>query len=178
MSDRSFAPELPVPFVLRVVGFPTSAELAYGFLEGFLCRSSVVDIALAKLSAGVDLATAEERIALLLPDEFDHVDGLVEDLQVDGETSEQRARLWLLLVLAWVLEYRSEFDDPLGVVELLYSDFDYPQEIEGLVRFMPVQAGQEVGVEALNRRWESFVDRVSEDYRGRSRLMVAASPEI
>lgn len=172
MTERSFVVELTAPFVLGR-GFPTAAELAFGFSEGFLSRSGVVDVALAKLEAGVELSSAEERVALLLSDELDLVDDLVDDLGVGSEPWERRARFWLLLVLSWVLENRDEFDDPLGLVELLYADFDYPEEIEGLVRFMPLQPGQEAGVAALERRWEAFVDRVSGEYRERSASMTA-----
>jgi hypothetical protein len=171
--ERSFSVALPASFVLGC-GFPTSAEMAYGFSERFLSRSGVVDVALAKLEAGFELSPAEERIALLLSDEFDRVDKLVDDLHDGSEPLEKHARFWLLLVLAWVLEHRDEFDDPLGVVELVYADFDYPEEIEGLVRFMPLQPSQEGGVAALMRRWGAFVDRVTDEYRERGRSMIVA----
>ena len=49
---------------------------------------------------------------------------------------------------------------------MLYADFDYPGEIQGLVRFMPsVQA--EAGPEAIEQRWRAFVDRLSVEYRER-----------
>jgi hypothetical protein len=171
MSERSFVVELPASFVLEL-GFPTVAELAYGFSEGFLSRSGLVDVAVAKLEAGIELSPAEERAALLLSDEFDSIDGLVEDLRLGSEPVESRARFWLLAVLAWVLEHRVEFEDPLGVVELLYADFDYPQEMQGLVRFMPRQPGQQADAAALERRWEDFVERASREYRERSTSMI------
>jgi len=176
MSERSFVVELPASFVIEH-GFPTSAELAYGFSEGFLSRYGVVGVASAKLEAGVQLSAVEERVALLLSDEYGLVDELMDDLRVSSEPWERRARFWLLLVLAWVLERQDEFEDPLGVVEMLYSDFDYPREIEGLVRFMPQQLGQEVGVAAIERRWEAFVDRGTREYCERSQLMIRTQPD-
>ena len=167
MSERSFVAQLPPTFVVERA-LPTAEELAYGYEEGFLSRAGVVALALAKLEAGLALTPPEERAALLLSDEFDAVDDLMEDLQVGSEPRERRARFWLFMVLAWVLARRDQFDDPLGVVELVYADFEYPDEIQGLVRFMPLQPGHEAGVAALERHWADFVDRVGREYADRT----------
>jgi hypothetical protein len=46
---------------------------------------------------------------------------------------------WLYLVLAWLYETRGSKSDFLGEIECVYADFDYPEEIAGFVRYMPVQ---------------------------------------
>ncbi|BEV73102.1 DUF2247 family protein [Paludibacterium sp. THUN1379] len=48
---------------------------------------------------------------------------------------------WLFLSLAWVYENRLTDPDPLGTVETIYADFDYPQEMASFVRYMPVTGG-------------------------------------
>jgi hypothetical protein len=45
----------------------------------------------------------------------------------------------------------------LGVVEQIYADFDYPPAVEGLVRYMPLQPGDEPGEAALVERWAAFL---------------------
>lgn len=45
---------------------------------------------------------------------------------------------WLYLVLAWIFENRYNIDDPLGEVESVYSDLEYPDEISTFVRYMPM----------------------------------------
>lgn len=144
----------------------TGAELAYGFREGWLTRADVVALALAKYEAELPLSSAEEELALLLSSDLDRVDELIAHLEIDDEPTEQRARLWLFLSLAWLLEHRQDFSDPLGVIEMLYADFDYPDEIEGLVRFMPA-AGPDPSVDAIDRRWRAFVDRLNSEYEKR-----------
>ena len=44
---------------------------------------------------------------------------------------------WLYAILTWVYEHRDKLPDPLGIVEELYADFDYPPEISSFVRYMP-----------------------------------------
>jgi hypothetical protein len=172
MSERLFEVELTASFVTKRA-FPTAGEIAYGYSEGFLSRAGVVATALIKMKAGLHLTRAEERAALLLSDELDCLDDLVADLGWVDEPSEQRERFWLLMILAWAYEHREDLEDALGVVELIYSDFGYPDEIEGIVRFMPLQAGHDAGVAALERRWAEFVDRVGEEYRQRNESMMA-----
>lgn len=92
MSERLVAVALPGSFIIGR-GLPTAGELAYGYAAGYLSRSSVVSIALAKLEAGVVLTAAEDQLALLLSDELDRVDDLAEDLAFVSEPSELRARI-------------------------------------------------------------------------------------
>jgi hypothetical protein len=95
------------------------------------------------------------------------VDQLVAELEIVDEPSEQRARLWVFLALSWLLEHREDYSDPLQVIEMLYTDFDYPDEIQGLVRFMPNAPGEDPGIEAIKQRWRAFIDRLSAEYRQR-----------
>jgi hypothetical protein len=77
----------------------------------------------------------------------------------------------MLLTLDWVLTNRESFKDPLGEVEEIYADFDYPQEIAPLVRYMPPTDGwrpgehsAEVNLARLFRLWADFVERKRCEY--------------
>lgn len=167
MSDEHALIRFNIPAAFVVArAMPTGAELAYGFREGWLTRADVVAVALAKYEAELPLSSAEEDIALLLSSDLDRVDELIADLEIVDEPTEQRARLWLFLSLAWLLEHRQDFGDPLEVIEMLYADFDYPDEIQGVVRFMPAP-GPDAGVDAIERRWRALVDRLSAEYETR-----------
>lgn len=158
--------ELRASFVLaRAV--PTAAELAYGYRDGWLRPADVVEIAVAKLNLGAQLAAAEEELALLLADELEVVEELIVDLEVSDQPTEERARLWLFLALAWLWEHRAKFDDPLEVIELLYAEFDYPEEISGLVRYIPAPPGGPTGPGTIEERWRAFLDQMAGEYRDR-----------
>jgi hypothetical protein len=146
---------------------PTSAEPAYGHRERRLRPVDVVEIAVAKLERRTPLTAAEEDLALLLADEMDRVDELVRDLEVSSQPVEERAMFWMFMGLDWLWQHRSEFDDALGVVELLYADLDYPEEISGLVRYMPAAPGAPTGVGAIEQRWRAYLRSAAERYRER-----------
>jgi hypothetical protein len=78
---------------------------------------------------------------------------------------------WLYLVLAWLYENCEMLVDPLGLVEEVYSDFDYPREITPFVRYMPM-----VGPDLANREqnearmfdnWKVYLDEAGKRF-GRS----------
>ncbi|MCR8643944.1 DUF2247 family protein [Paenibacillus sp. N1-5-1-14] len=77
----------------------------------------------------------------------------------DGSTLQEK---FLFLLLNWVFEHKEQFSDPLGMVETIYADFDYPEEISKFVRYMPVQqpvsSSIETNVERLYNNWEMFLE--------------------
>ena len=57
---------------------------------------------------------------------------------IEGDLSENETNEKLLfLTLSWIYENIDDYSDPLGVVEQVYADFDYPEKIESFVRYMP-----------------------------------------
>ena len=46
-------------------------------------------------------------------------------------------RKWMYILLKYFYEKRNDLRDPLSYVEQIYADFDYPEEIESFVRYMP-----------------------------------------
>lgn len=163
---------IPAEFVARQ-GLPTATELSHGYRYGWIRREDVVAIALTKYEAGLVSQDAEEALALLLTDEFDRVDDLTEELANGDQPETQRARYWLVLALAWLRVHPELVADPLATIELLYADFDYPAEIEGLVRYLPVSPGSRTGADAIDRRWAEFVDVAIAAYLQRQRRGMA-----
>ncbi len=105
-----------------------------------------------------------------MSDDLARVGELIEDLEFVDEPAERRARLWLFLALAYVFDRREEFEDPLAVVEELYALFEYPDEIQGLVRYMSVPVGEPAGVDAVMQRWARWVAYVGQEYWHREQM--------
>lgn len=57
----------------------------------------------------------------------------MEDKQ-DGEEIKEK---WLYLILKWLYKNRSKYKDPLAIVEELYEEFEYPEDMKTFVRYMP-----------------------------------------
>lgn len=110
--------------------------MCFGVLIGW---SAIVDLATERLSAGSD-DPLEIELADLTKMETYQVGELLRKL-VSGSPEKDGVfaqRKWLYLLLAWLFENKESVPDPLGDVETIYADFDYPPEIEGFVRYMPV----------------------------------------
>ncbi|NOT59945.1 MAG: DUF2247 family protein [Acidobacteria bacterium] len=74
-------------------------------------------------------------------------------------------KIWLFLQLAWLFKNRTDVIDALGEVETIYADFDYPLEIEGFVRYMPVtddydpsQHSREENERRLFSKWQQYLN--------------------
>ncbi len=168
MSDELIRFEIPAQFINARVRL-TPGELAYGYGQGWIKDQDVVSLALAHYSQGGSDSDALDGLALLLNDELDRVRELIDEIARGIDPAELGAlrAVWIYLAMAWIYEHRSNFVDPLGLVELLYADFGYPSEIEGVVRFMPGHSGASGGARGLERRWKEFLDRESVVYRCR-----------
>lgn len=82
----------------------------------------------------------------------------------EGNSEEASKQKWLFLCLAWAYENRESIPDPLGAVETIYADFDYPSAIESFVRFLPpsdgyvpAQFSQEQNYQRLMTKWSEFL---------------------
>ena len=165
--DSSLTLSLPARFVLDRV-LPTPGELAYGYRLAWITPEVAVSLALAGLGVVPDPPTAYEELALLLSDRFDQVPDLMNELEGEAGPTGRDARVWLFLALSWIYDHRTEFSDPFSNVEQLYDDFDYPEEIEGFVRFLPVAEGVPTGAAALYGRWSEYLEAAGAEYRRRS----------
>lgn len=166
MTDDLVKFSIPADFITARV-LLTPRELAYGYQHRWLDDRAVVQVALAALRAAREPRTVEEKLALLLSDELSRVPELLEDLVRSSPNEEHPDAVWLFLALAWLRQHRSEYPDPFEIIEMLYADFGYPEEIANLVRFVPPSPGAPTGYRALEQRWEDFVNRRSALYRDR-----------
>lgn len=76
---------------------------------------------------------------------------------------------WLYAVLWSLYQRHNSYKDALEMVERIYSDFDYPQDIESIIRYMPAEEGNlrscEFNDELLYKKWESYVNKEEQKYR-------------
>lgn len=62
---------------------------------------------------------------------------------------------WLYIILKTLYENKENYDDPLQEVEIIYADFDYPCEIEELVRYMPKNNTHDEST--LYKKWQAYI---------------------
>lgn len=75
---------------------------------------------------------------------------------------------WLYLLLKSLYEQKGSVSDPLGLVEQIYADFDYPERMEGFVRWMPTHdpvRTPEEAAERMDRNWQSYLENRAAQFR-------------
>lgn len=136
------------------------AEVKFGIEERMLRPLDAIEVAADSLEheEATELVT---ELASASPDEpiLERVISLASNEQQRDIQSIQRK--WAFLVLAWVFEHRDEFQDPLEIVEKVYADLGYPEQVAPMVRYMPTEeydlGSKEQNEERLFRRWGDYL---------------------
>jgi hypothetical protein len=131
---------LPTQYVI-VHGQLSWADALWGVEQGWLEPAALIELATKRVSNDVRASKREIELAGLLSHES------VEAIQLARQLASKEAtkgclwvpeQQWLYLVLRWIYENRASLSDPLGDVEEIYADFNYPAEMQHFVRYMPV----------------------------------------
>ncbi|WP_434673311.1 DUF2247 family protein [Pseudomonas sp. R1-15] len=131
-------------------------ELLFGLQHGYVNEKGVTDYICDALT--IDAPNEAFEIASLETQEQYLVRGLLETLnEQDSRTGKETSEAWLFLLLSFTYEHKNEYDDPLSLVEELYADFDYPEKIASLIRYMPPQDGSNGSEELLFNQWKNII---------------------
>lgn len=133
---------LPTDFVLSHVSL-TWREILWGYDHGWINWEGLTALATRQLVPNDPTPPAEVELAGLVVEESTRARDLAEDLasQERSLSEEVIRKKWLYLILRWLFENRERAADPFALVDELYSDFDYPDEIAPFVRYMPPEDG-------------------------------------
>ncbi|WP_397429015.1 DUF2247 family protein [Pseudomonas piscis] len=140
----------------KLVGWEFVVEIA----DFYVSNGSVNPLEVDLICLGeVDLKEIESKLYLLAKHE--------------GEVSNSDSKKkWLFIALKWLFEIKDDLADPLGEVELIYEEFDFPAEIENFVRYMPPQDGYkpreystQKNIERLFYNWKVYLEDVAGTFK-------------
>jgi len=145
-------------------------DLRLGLSLGLISPPTAVALAGDAVGRGATDPSVVE-VATLQPD--DVVGVRVALRAVDPDAADlyppASARRWVFLELKAAYELRDRLADPLGVVEQIYADFDYPPAVAAFVRYMPPPPESPTGEASLLERWAQFLaDEATDLARGGS----------
>jgi len=141
---------------------PTTSEIVKGFTEGWIEAADVVHLA-EKFGEGSPFG---EELSLLLSYQYDDVPDLIQKShRPEAHPGDEARAIWLYLALSWVKNHEADFDSPLRTVEMLFTDFEYPEEVAPFVDFLPTPPGEKPGIEGLNERWQAYLERQEAHYQ-------------
>lgn len=132
-------------------------DVKYGLVHGFLSSAGVVEYA----TNGLVINSPAEQYELACLDSNNHDDILacVNRLALsDVSDADDAETVWMFLILLWLFKHRSEYEDPLGVVEDIYADFNYPKSMAPIVRYMPAADPSLVGEHQLIINWSNMME--------------------
>jgi hypothetical protein len=154
---------IPLQFVQRKSSL-NWGECLWAYKRELLTWKDLIQVALERVENGSS-NELEIELASVNKDSVWKVSELAQALAEQGGNSEEAStQKWLFLCLAWAYENSESIPDPLGAVETIYADFDYPSAIESFVRFlppsdgyMPAQFSQEQNHQRLMQKWREFL---------------------
>ena len=117
---------------------------------------------------------AELELSFLIPTESNDITPFINELCPNFKEDEYEniSQKWLYVILSWLWINRASFEDPLGEVERIYTDFDYPAEIDNFIKYMPPTDGYDPSLysyaENINRlmkNWENYLQQSALKYK-------------
>lgn len=146
---------IPNSFIVSQMPSLKWLDMKYGIEHSYITIDDAAEIALITLDS--TSSEAQFELASSGRENSEAAYKLIEKLaSIEGQT-QTSADKWLFVYLAWVFEQRDRISDPLSVAESLYADFDYPEWLAPIIRFMPVADGDPRGDSFLIEKWEKVL---------------------
>ena len=156
----------------------TWGEAAWGYHQKHLSWRDAIELACdCVIDGNIDSCVLE--LAGTSKSEAHQVGELLDKLAANsGVLDEACAKAkWLYLILAWLFENRTTDIDALEAVEMIYADFDYPEEVAPFIRYMPVSDGYDPNVHTSNEnqsrlmgKWANYLAVSAKVFSPRSDL--------
>ncbi|GKX30779.1 hypothetical protein SH1V18_32590 [Vallitalea longa] len=138
-------------------------DIKYAIERNLISPVVAIERAIAELSEKDECSQEIIDLACLRPEEpiKQHLDKVINfNISYDDDIVIDK---WLYLILDWLFYNKDEFEDPLGLVEQIYADFDYPQQISGFVRYMPSDepdcGSLELNEKRMYDKWEKYLTK-------------------
>lgn len=150
---------IPYAFIAQRVRL-TWREVRFGIDEGLFSPPESIELASDLLSQGDDSPAILELASKGRNEPVMEAVASLAETEAERDTVEIR-RLWAFLILAWILEHRNQYQDPLDLAEKVYADLDYPEQVAPFIRYMP-SSEPDLGDPILNEarlfaKWEQYL---------------------
>ncbi|WP_203984038.1 DUF2247 family protein, partial [Sphaerisporangium rufum] len=166
MSDLVRFP-IPADFISSRVAL-TAGELVCGYRAGWLSSADLAEFARGVPSELLPGLPTEEEMSYLLPSEAEDKVRAAVQARDDLDCAEpETERVWRYLALAWLYERRNTISGFWDVIEMMWSDAGYPEEMEPFIYHLPPLPGEESGETAMLRRLASYLSERADRYRTR-----------
>jgi len=127
-------------------------EIKIAITEGWCNTGFAVDYAIALIENGNSELGVLELASFDYNSKFDILECLSR-YEFDENESFNKSK-WAKIMLTLGFERINLLEDPLLFIEEIYAEFDYPEDISHLVRYMPYERGYR----DLMQEWKDFIE--------------------
>lgn len=140
--------------IKKIIKKWTWQEIRYGYHQSFISKEEVVAFAKESLAEDIPELDIVMELAIRNPDEC-----IENDLQLlcNNEKNEEKGEIrskWLYAILSCLFEKKTQIDNIQLIIDNIYVDFEYPEEIADLVSYMPYCGDRG---ESLEKRLEEYL---------------------
>ncbi|AQZ81975.1 hypothetical protein BUM88_10325 [Acinetobacter calcoaceticus] len=163
---------IPADFIDEKVNL-SWCDIKWGYKNNLLTSEIPIKKAENIVSTG-SYTKAELELSFLIPSESNDITPFINELCPNFKEDEYAiiSQKWLYVTLSWLWINRESFEDPLDEVESIYTDFDYPAEMDSFIKYMPPTDGYDPSLnsytENINRlmkNWENYLQRYAVKYK-------------
>ncbi|SET27125.1 DUF2247 family protein [Thorsellia anophelis] len=144
-------------------------DIHWGYKHKLIGWRDVVNYASDSLLEGNNINELIAEISFIDKSTVFKLDSLLDQLDIKLENYD--VGKWLYIELKYIFDNRASISDPFGDVEKIYAEFDYPEEIESFVRYMPVMDktsinnSHEENIIQLYKNWEKYLYKAGTKYQ-------------
>ena len=148
--------------------------MVYGYQQRWVDDDGAVRLGEAQYALGMPQTPSVEEVALLLRDERYNVERLMyaaaKEIEAEGSPleGEEPWRVWMFLAFSWALEHRSDYDDLMMILQILWAEFGYPLEIRHLIRWVSQWPGEPPVIDSLLPQWLDYLVGMDKKYAERT----------
>ncbi|WP_375038304.1 DUF2247 family protein [Acinetobacter sp. RW6] len=163
---------IPADFIDEKVNL-SWCDIKWGYENNLLTSEIPIKKAENIVSTG-SYTKAELELSFLIPSESNDITPFINELCPNFKEDEYAItnQKWLYVILSWLWINRASFEDPLDEVEIIYTDFDYPAEMDSFIKYMPPTDGYNPSLysyaENINRlmkNWENYLQKSALKYK-------------
>lgn len=147
----------------------TWSDIDYGIKNKFIKPNVAVERAIFEINQKEDYNQVVFDLASLYKDEsvYPYLTIMVDsELKIKSESYTKEK--WMFLLLDWIYNNRDKYNDALDIVCLIYSDFDYPEQLAPFVKYMPSDepslGSLELSEARLYKKWYNYLVKQSEKF--------------
>lgn len=149
-------------FCLSKISSPknwTWQELDWAIKRNIICKQDVINYAIKILNNG--LKNFDLVLQLSIAEHYENIDSILEELMRSDEKKPEKCieDKWRYAILLYLYIHKDIIKNVYEDIEIVYADFDYPPDMNGFIRYMPLE--NDKGIE---ENWKQYLYEKKKKY--------------